>query len=289
MRRFTDAENAERQALYARGMDDAQMAAATGSTVVQIGRWRRIRNLPAHSSPFVPTEMVRRCTALLTRGISARLIANETGVNLKTLERWRSKILREQPELRGQVTQVRAVPRHSNGRAYKRFAQPRRGEAFLLYADGLDDRQIGDVYGISRSRVWEWRSSLHLPPNAPQGGRHGPPKEVARKVIQAPITPLSNPTHAAIVASLAKWAAPDLRDDMASEMWVALLEGRFSAEQISAEANSICNQVARDLADRFGPRSLDEDLSDGEGFKLLDLIRDERSSSWLEEMGATAW
>jgi hypothetical protein len=30
-------------------------------------------------------------------------------------------------------------------------------------------------------------------------------------------------------------------------------------------------------------------MGDGDGFCMVDLIRDERSSSWLEQSGATVW
>ncbi len=292
MRRLNKAEIAERLALYEQGMDDAQIAAAVGCTVVQAGRWRRLRNLPPRTSPFVPQPMVERCTALLKRGISAPLISRETGVNLKTLEKWRSKMLRERPELRRPNTSARRAARMSTGERYRPLPQPGRAQAFLLYADGLNDARIAAAIGHAKSQVFAWRQALHLPAIArgrPPKPKVAMPTRPRRKPVVERITPMSNPTHAAIVASLARWAAPDLRDDMASEMWLALLEGRISADQIPAAAGSICNQVARDFANRFGPRSLDEDLSDGDGFKLLDLIRDDRSSSWLEEMGATVW
>lgn len=296
-------EEALRHAMHDAGYSDYQIAKEIGRTCPTIQKWRTSRGLPAHFRPGTNTkkrpetvamtpELAVRCQRLLRRGISARLIARETGVSIKTLEKWRTEMLAERPDLRLKSRTKLAVRRMPNGRAYSAFRQPRRGQAFLLYADDLNDAQIAEALGVYPAQVCQWRHALYLPANAQQGGISGRPGTGQRKrakPLSAPITPMANPMHAAIVGSLAKWAAPDLRDDMASEMWLALLEGRISADQIPAAAGGICNQVARDFANRFGPRSLDEDLSDGEGFKLLDLIQDDRSSSWLEEMGATVW
>ncbi len=288
--------------MLARGMTDGQIADALGRDIRAILKWRRKHKLPPAvprgrgtrntSSTVLTPELTVRCRRLIERGISAPLIARETGVSVKTLERWRTEVLRQRPELRLPPRTKRGIRRMPSGRPYSAFRQPRRGQAFLLYADGLNDAEIAEVLGVYSPQVCEWRHALYLPANAQQGGISGRPgtgQKKRCKPLAAPITPMANPMHAAIVGSLARWAAPDLRDDMASEMWLALLEGRISANQIPAAAGSICNQVARDFANRFGPRSLDEDLSDDGGFKLLDLIRDDRSSSWLEEMGATVW
>ena len=37
----------------------------------------------------------------------------------------------------------------------------------------------------------------------------------------------------------------------------------------------------------FRQRSLDEDMSGAEGLRQVDMLIDESSSGWLEEMGAT--
>ena len=42
------------------------------------------------------------------------------------------------------------------------------------------------------------------------------------------------------------------------------------------------------FASHYGPRSIDEEIGE-DGFRMIDLIADESASSWLEEMGASAW
>lgn len=91
-----------------------------------------------------------------------------------------------------------------------------------------------------------------------------------------------------MTAGLARGLPPDLTDDAASEMWLAVFEGRLSVDQIKAEASRYRGQAIANYASRFGPTSLDEDLTGG-GFHLIDRVRDERSSDWLEGNGATVW
>ena len=43
----------------------------------------------------------------------------------------------------------------------------------------------------------------------------------------------------------------------------------------------IGNKALEQFASKFGPRSLDEELEDADGYRLIDNIVDERSSSWL--------
>lgn len=83
--------------------------------------------------------------------------------------------------------------------------------------------------------------------------------------------------------------APDIRDEAVSEVWLALQEGRLSVDRVQAESKEFRRKAMREFANPFGPRSVDEELGDEDGFRMIDLLRDDRSSSWLEEMGATVW
>jgi hypothetical protein len=69
----------------------------------------------------------------------------------------------------------------------------------------------------------------------------------------------------------------------------AVLSGEIPIAQIEASARKFGNRTLDAYASKWGARSLDDDLSDDGGFRMIDLIADERSSSWLEEMGATVW
>jgi hypothetical protein len=83
--------------------------------------------------------------------------------------------------------------------------------------------------------------------------------------------------------------APDVIEDIVADMMVAVLEGSLPLAEIEAEARRYGNRVLERFASKFGPRSLDQEIGDGEGFTLLDTLVDDSSSSWLEEMGATVW
>lgn len=49
------------------------------------------------------------------------------------------------------------------------------------------------------------------------------------------------------------------------------------------------NSAIAQWANKYGDRSLDENIGEEGGLRLIDAIADEEPSSWLEEMGATVW
>jgi len=170
---------------------------------------------------------------------------------------------------------------------YSKLLPDRRARAFVLYADGLCDYEIAKDLGVRKTQIWEWRHALFLPAIGKSRRKHmAKPKP---KQLGQPISPMSNPLYAHIVASIGRGMAPDLVDDAVSDIWLALAEGRLSPQRISAEAGKFRNRVIKSYASKFGPRSLDEDIGDGDGFRMLDLLKDHSSSGWLEKMGATVW
>lgn len=70
---------------------------------------------------------------------------------------------------------------------------------------------------------------------------------------------------------------------------VSVLEDDIPMEYIENHAKAIGNSLINRFINTFRFRSLDERFGEDEGFTLLDTLVDERSSSWLEKMGATAW
>ena len=67
--------------------------------------------------------------------------------------------------------------------------------------------------------------------------------------------------------------------------WLSWVE----IEQIQVVANQYRNRVIADYASAFGPISLNKAVPRPEDLMMIDTCRDERSSDWLEEMGATVW
>ena len=286
-----------RQELYDAGYTDPAIAKAVGILNKSVFKWRKKSGLPANVPPgrgarassavaIVTPDLKRRAMALLERGVGPRTIAREMSASVQSLERWRTAMLSERPELRRQASH-RKVPRHPGGRLYSKLLPDRRARAFVLYADGLCDYEIAKDLGVRKTQIWEWRHALFLPAIGKSRRKHmAKPKP---KQLGQPISPMSNPLYAHIVASIGRGMAPDLVDDAVSDIWLALAEGRLSPQRISAEAGKFRNRVIKSYASKFGPRSLDEDIGDGDGFRMLDLLKDHSSSGWLEKMGATVW
>ncbi|WP_267395275.1 MULTISPECIES: helix-turn-helix domain-containing protein [unclassified Sphingomonas] len=299
-RKVTAKQYALRRAMYDAGCTDPVIAKAVGITDVNVCLWRRREGLPPNTPPgrnakadpnlaIVTPDLKRRALALLERGVGARIIAREMGASLKSLDRWRTEMLRERPELRRPGTAPRRTPRHPSGRAYSKLRPERRARAFVLYADGLDDCQIAKDIGVTRHQIWEWRNALFLPAIGRSWRNHI--RKPNRRLVGPAISPLSNPLYAHIALAVGRGLAKDLVDDTISEIWLAIAEGRLSTETVASQAGRYRNRVVADYASRFGPRSLDEEIGtgDGDGFRMIDMLKDGSSSDWLEAMGATVW
>lgn len=288
----------ERLALYQAGLSDPEIACREGVRTKSIEKWRKVRGLTSNFPParttradpslaFVTPDLKRRCLALLERGIGARVIAREMAASLKTIESWRTIMIRERPELRRPSTAPRKLRSHPSGKKYSKMRQDRRARAFVLYADGWNDQQIAHDLGLYTQQIWKWRNALFLPPVEKPQRKHAAKR---RPKPSAPaITPMANPLYAHIFQSVGQSIAPDLRDDVVSEMWLAVAEGRLSPDQIPRQAARFRNQTMANYASRFGLRSLDEEIGDGDGYRMIDMLKDEGSSDWLERNGATVW
>lgn len=293
--------DALRRRLYLDHLNDRQIAAQVGVTANAIYQWRKSCNLAPNlpcgrntraNTELTPTtpDLKRRALVLFARGVRATLIARELRASLKTLERWRSAMLRDQRDRAQVEASLPRITRRADGRRYSSLPDDLRSQAFALYADGLHDDAIGRSIGVSRARVWQWRAGLNLPAWRRPGQRGKAASLVARaKPLPPAITPRSNPLYARLADAIGRRLAPDLTDDAISDLWVAVAEGRVSLDRLEQEANRIRSDVLRKFANPYGDRSLDEDIGDGDGFRMIDLIRDERSSSWLERSGATVW
>ncbi len=301
-RRITPEQDTARRELYEAGLPDDLIAERLGVPKYSIKWWRRSRNLPSHLPPgrsikanpnVVPATpaLKRRACALLQRNVSPTVIARELRCCIDTLTYWRRAILREHPELRRQGRQTR-IGRHPNGKPYSLLSADISPRALMLYADGLDDYSIGRDLGVSRSRVWQWRRGMNLPAWRLRGRKasDGRRNLIARsKRLPPAITPRSNPLYARLADAIGRSLAPDLTDDAISDLWIAVAEGRVTLDRLAQGARRIRGRLFDTYANPRGHRSLDEDIGDGEGFRMIDLIRDERSSSWLERSGATVW
>jgi len=96
-------------------------------------------------------------------------------------------------------------------------------------------------------------------------------------------------TSGADILEKVKRAVPDrleraLRDDITSEIFVAVIEGRIDEDQIKAAARSFIARGVAEWQSRYGPRSLDEKLGQDGSLTLGDLIEDQTTTAQIDEI-----
>lgn len=286
-------EHEQRLQVYARGLTDKASAEIIGIDRSSFMMWRKKNGLAAHNlsgghgrvkeGNMRGGPVKKQIIAMLRRNVSVRLIAREMKIAINTLHRWRAAVLEEEPHLRQAYGTKKSVARAASGRAYSKLRIDRRRRAFLLWADGLNDRQIADEMDLKIQQIFNWRKAMHLAVN---------PRVKTVKVKPQPakpITPMTNPLFRTIAAAIGWGMAPDLRDDAISEVCLELAEGTITEAEIASAAKRLRKRVFDAYADTRKRVSLDVTMPGTDGLRLIDMLRDDRSSNWLEEMGATAW
>jgi transposase len=201
--------------------------------------------------------------ALHEKGMNDQEIGEAVGVGRSDIREWRRR-------------QGLSVHRSPNAK----HTPAQRAARMLLYSLGWSDRQIAREQHLCYTTVTQWRTRLGLVPN-------GGPTFRRRSRIKK--YNARNCVLTAIKRAVGRALPPDIADDAVADLCLAVLDGTIPIDQIEAEARKFGNRVLSQFASKFGPRSLDEELGDDDGFRMIDLVRDERSASWLEEMGATVW
>jgi hypothetical protein len=144
---------------------------------------------------------------------------------------------------------------------------------------------IAATMNLRSVQIGDWRSSYSLRPNARK--RRVPGRRRAPSVPFQAIRTDRDLLYARIRRSLrGDWATVD---DAASDLYLAVIEGRLKIEQIEAVARQYRNRVIADYAPAYDQVSLNKAMPGTEDLMMIDTLRDERSSDWLEEMGATVW
>ncbi|MCP3730417.1 hypothetical protein M9978_08245 [Sphingomonas sp. MG17] len=148
----------------------------------------------------------------------------------------------------------------------------------LYYQLGWSDVELGKTEGLPPSKILRWRRDHGLPANFSRGNQQCyNPRPTMADVYRR--------IRRAVGAKIGR----ENVDDAVAEISLALLDGTITLDEIEQQARRYGNRVLEQFASKWGPRSLDQQLGEDDGFTLLDTIADERSSSWLEEMGATVW
>ncbi|MGU3316313.1 helix-turn-helix domain-containing protein [Sphingomonas sp. M6A6_1c] len=250
----------ERDAMYAEGLSDRQIAARLGLDRATIRHWRRTKNLPPNFVPaaLAPPERRERYDA----GMNDTRMALLEGITKASIVDWR-----ERNKLK------------ANHDFYNRPAdEDKRRRRLLFYSLGWDDVMMARQENCKVQSIFSWRKRLGLTANRKPG--RGP------ETVGTPINDIMSRIRRAVGRGLPR----DLADDAVANMFAALLDGTLPIADIEKTARKFGNKVLDSYASKFGPRSLDEDISDdGDGFRMIDMLKDDNSSSWLEEMGATVW
>lgn len=88
---------------------------------------------------------------------------------------------------------------------------------------------------------------------------------------------------AQIQAAVPKRIDAMVRDDIVGEIFLAVMDGRIEAEQITAAVRSFINKGFRDWQSAYGPRSLDQKLFDDSDRTLGDLLEDETTTAQIDQ------
>lgn len=193
-------------------------------------------------------------------GLNDRQIASAEGRDSSTIRLWRL---------------ARGLP--ANRRGFAPLTVEQRARRMLYYQLGWSDGRIAREEGVTEPSVFVWRRRMGLPANGSPGG--------VPQVIGIGLEAVM----ARIRRAVGRGLPADIADDAVANLMLAIMDGTLSINAIEASARKFGNRVLDQFASKYGPRSLDKELGDDEGFTLLDTLVDERSSSWLEEMGATVW
>lgn len=249
-----------RMGRYLSGMTDGAIARMERLDKSAIRDWRKRRGLsPNVQGHQPPSELqVERCRSAYADELDDGQISVIAGISRGRVRNWRNK---------------NNLPAHR-----KSGSSLTKGELaarMLLYTLGYPDTRIAREQRMSPHGIQVWRKRYGLPANSPSVPKRGDRMAILLRRIKA---------------ALPRYLSPADRDDTASDLFVAVMSGGIPIEEIEKRAKTFGNRVIESYASKWGARSLDEEIGDdGDGFTMMDMLADERSSSWLEEMGATVW
>jgi hypothetical protein len=134
----------------------------------------------------------------------------------------------------------------------------------------LQDRNTRNAALATREE--ERRAALALKFSSRQAARAV--KKARKSVPTVAITPFKDPIYARISAEVPCSIDAALRDDMISEAYLDILEGRLDYAHLEAGMKRVRNRVYAAHASRWGPVSLDALRDDGSGRSLIENVPD---------------
>lgn len=251
-------KDAAARLLHAAGWSDARIATAFGCCPNSIYNWRKAKGLRRDRQGRPAKIDDAEARRLHSEGWSDGAIARHFGCLQSAATHWRHR--------RGLARNMDPNPRPSD----EQVAAAR--EAFLA---GHTKDQVRREVGIGQRAADKIRRAL--------GEQHGPIKHNLERVI---FRPMSDPIYRRLNDAVRRGIPDDLRDDIISDMYLDLLDGTLEPEDIESAAPRYTGSVYRSFASRWGPKSLDEPISE-DGFTRKDMLACDRAAAWLEEIGAT--
>jgi len=197
-------------------------------------------------------EKLAERRALYAQGLNDTEIAKRQGVTPSAILYWRRR---------------QGLPRVADG--YGTPGPMRR----LLYNMGWWDSAVARLQGSSIKTAKDWRK--RYAPDLRPSGRTGQ----GRKEIES--------WQLRVVKAIGFSLPRDIAADAAAALMLAVIEGEVAIDEIERSARAFRSAALTEYASAFGPRSLDVELPNSQGLRLIDTLVDASSSDWLKEMGAT--
>ena len=166
---------------------------------------------------------------------------------------------------------------HEMPRGRRPFGEPRETQAVeaLLRGDVVGD--IAKAVGVGPDNIWRLRRSLSDDQRAQRTRAIRDRLARGRGLHGAALM-------AKINAAVSKRLDAALRDDVASEIYLAVIEGRIEVEQIGAVVRSFVSRGMAQWQSAYGPRSLDEKLPGDGNRTLADGLGDTTAALTIEEI-----
>lgn len=147
----------------------------------------------------------------------------------------------------------------------------RRKEIIALLVRGVPVDEIGRRFGRAANVIDRYRRFLTAA-QVEQRARAIAERR-RRSAAYAPVTAHRDPLYAQVASAVPATLPQHLRDDIISDMIVAVLEGR-GASAVCADARRFISRGFRQWASKFGPASLDEARFDDSDEALVASIPD---------------
>jgi hypothetical protein len=171
-----------------------------------------------------------------------------------------------------------------SAKSHKRFMTPeqyrlrKEAEAKRILAEKAEtatrQRARAERNNAQRKRKW----AAEAPARAARAAARAAEKLAAKRQKDAQdkaiSRPFSDPVYARIASAVPRWVSPSLREDVISEIYIAVIDGEMSVDAIEANATRFTNAAVGQFESKWGPRPLDMPMFNDGHRTLADVIPD---------------